>query len=203
MRKFILVCTIVLGFAIPALSQTTDCPADKVCISQQTANTLFKAATDLVAAKDAIIKMMAERGTTDAELIKALKLVDEWKEVDVVNGQMILKHEQIEALYEKTITLYQKALDNAFAIIDKLNTQLHGKKSVWSQFLSGLKTTLTILAGIGIGVLIVGEVRRHLTFESSPCIDRRSQCHVASRSDRFYRRRLVPWPEARLLLGTA
>lgn len=144
MIKRIFIIAIVLIAGAISISAQGVCPADKVCISQETANKLFTTVDQLIAAKDLITKLTNERSTSDVALAKALHVIEEWKEVDVVNGMIQAKYEKMMDLYEKTVTL-------AFSVIEKLQTQLNKPKSGWNKFLDGVKQVLTIVVGIVIG----------------------------------------------------
>jgi hypothetical protein len=125
-------------------AQSTDCPASKVCIDQTTANKLFDAVDQLIAAKDVINKMLQERNSSDATIAAANKVIEAMNQREEINGQIILKLKDLNAVYEKVIALQQ-------TLIEKLTTRLDAPKSAWSKFLSAVKTVVTLAAGIALG----------------------------------------------------
>lgn len=143
MRKIILFVGIVFFFQVGAMAQGV-CPAGQVCIDQATANKLFDMGNQLIAAKDVIAKMSAERGTSGVALQKALVIIDQWKEVDSVNTLMQMK-------YQTVITLYEKTLAMAMEVIDRQAKQLNRGKSAWDKFVGIVGKVATILIGVGIG----------------------------------------------------
>lgn len=157
MRRTILITAFLffLGISTPA-QQPPACPVGHVCITQELANKLFVTVDQLLAAKDLIAKLQAAGSTDATALAQALKVIEGWKEVDAVNGLIIIKYERVIALYEKVVALHEKALDTAFKIIERLETQLNKPKSAWKKFLGGLKRAFDILTGIVIGKLLTG-----------------------------------------------
>jgi len=98
----------------------------------------------LAAAKDVIIKFQNERLTSDAAIANALKVIEGWKEMDAINGQIILKKDQVIALYERVIQLQMN-------IIESLEKRLMKPKSAFNKFMDALKTVTFLLAGVALG----------------------------------------------------
>jgi hypothetical protein len=120
------------------------CPAGKVCVDQATANKLFDAVNQLISAKDVINKMLQERNSSDATIAAANKVIDAMNQREEINGQIILKLKDLNAVYEKVIALQQ-------TIIEKLTTQLNKPKSAFSKFMTALKEIGYLAAGVLIG----------------------------------------------------
>lgn len=131
-------------FASPALSQSAQCPSGQVCISQETANRLFNSVEQLIQAKDAINKMLVERGASDAALASALKTIEGWQSLDAVNNTIQIKQREVIALYEQTIKMYQTLVDN-------LEKRLNKPRTAWSRFVDILKNAAILLSGITLG----------------------------------------------------
>jgi xanthine dehydrogenase molybdopterin-binding subunit B len=136
MKRLILIAAFLI-FATPVAAQT-------VTISQESFNKLVNAAESLVEAKDVIAKMLAERGASDAAIASALKTIEGWKALDEINNTIIEKQKAVIGLYEKTLNLYA-------SLVEKLEARLMKPKSAWSKFLDGLKTVLTLAAGVVLG----------------------------------------------------
>lgn len=143
MTKLISIAFLLLVVTYSAASQTT-CPSGQVCLDQATANRLFNTVEQLIEAKDVINKMLAERGASDAAIASANKVIEGYKQLDLINGQIIAKQRDVIALYEQTLKLYAD-------LVQRLETQLNKPKSAWSKFLSALKTVVTLAAGVALG----------------------------------------------------
>lgn len=140
-----LLCVVVLVTAIFVQSATAQtCPPDRVCFTQPQANEIFDKLNQLAAAKDVIIKFQNERLTSDAAIANALKVIEGWKEMDAINGQIILKKDQVIALYERVIQLQMN-------IIESLEKRLMKPKSAFNKFMDALKTVTFLLAGVALG----------------------------------------------------
>lgn len=133
-----------LAFAASNLSAQNNCPAGMVCIEQESANKLYSVATQLVEAKDAIAKLLAERGASDAAVASALKTIEGWKSLDAINNTIIAKQMDVIALYEQVMKTQQ-------GIIESLDKRLNKPKSAWKKFADALKTLGFILAGVTLG----------------------------------------------------
>jgi hypothetical protein len=144
MKKCVAILILIFASALIASAQQTDCPASKVCIDQTTANKLFDAVDQLIAAKDVINKMLQERNSSDATIAAANKVIEAMQQREEINGQIILKLKDLNAVYEKVIALQQ-------TIIEKLTARLDAPRSAWSKFLSAVKTVVTLAAGIALG----------------------------------------------------
>lgn len=145
--KRLFLCTIfVLSVTTLCHAQTPGCPTGHVCFTQTQANEIFDKLGQLVAAKDLIIKMQNERLTSDQTIANALKVIEGYKELEVVNGQIIIKKDQIIALYERVIQVQQQ-------IIENLEKRLMQGKSAWQKFVSIIGKVGILLAGIAIGGL--------------------------------------------------
>lgn len=146
MKKAVALITLMFAFAGSALTQseTRDCPAGLICFSQTQANAIFDKLTQLASAKDLIIKLQNERLTSDQTIANALKVIEGWKEMDAVNGQIIAKKDQIIQFYEKVMDLQMK-------IIENLESKLLKGKSAWGKFVDALKTVTFFLAGAALG----------------------------------------------------
>lgn len=142
----ICIATLILLFAsaLIANGQQTDCPSGKVCIDQQTANRLFNTVDQLIAAKDAINKMLSERNASDATIAAANKVIEAMNSREEINGQIIVKLKDIIALQDKVVAMYQ-------TIVDRLQTQINAPKSAFSKFMTALKEIAYLAAGIALG----------------------------------------------------
>jgi len=142
MKKILLICITCLILVYGVAAQ--DCPANKVCIDQETANKLYSVATQLVEAKDVIAKMLAERGASDAAIASALKTIEGWKSLDAINNTIIAKQKDVIALYEQVMKVQMQ-------IIENLEKRLNKPRSAFGKFLDALKTVGFILAGVTLG----------------------------------------------------
>ncbi len=146
MTKVFVLIILTLVFAGSALTQsaTPECPPGRICFSQQQANEIFDKLSQLASAKDLIIKYQNERLTSDSTIANALKVIEGWKEMDAINGQIILKKDQVIALYERVIQLQMN-------IIESLEKRLMKPKSAFNKFMDALKTVTFLLAGVALG----------------------------------------------------
>lgn len=137
---------LIIIFFIGAVGgvKAQDCPVDKVCLDHATANKALAAITALVEAKDAIAKLTAERAVSDAVIASANRVIEDYKTLDAINGQMILKYKDVIALYEKTVAMYQQ-------LVDKLTAQINKPKSGWQKVLAILQRVADIAAGVALG----------------------------------------------------
>lgn len=134
---------VYLAFTISAQAQDV-CPADTVCLPQQTANKLLDSVNQLVEAKTLIAKLLTERGTSDAVIASANRVIEDYKALDAINVMQVAKYKDIVNLYEKVIALYQ-------GVVEKLETQLNKPKSGWQKFVGIVEKVVIILAGVAIG----------------------------------------------------
>lgn len=145
MKRWALILVLTFGvFAFSADAQSPQCPVGWVCFTQVQANDIFDKLGQLVAAKDLNIKLLSERGVADQALANALKVIDGHIELHKVDDQIILKKDQIIALYEQVIKLQM-------TIIENLEKRLSKPKSTWDKIASVLKTVVTLAAGIALG----------------------------------------------------
>lgn len=115
-----------------------------ICLPQAQANSVFERLEQLVAAKDTIAKLLAERGASDAVIASAQRVIEDFKQLDAINGMMIVKYKMVIDLYEKTLTMYA-------ALVEKLETMLNKKQSAWQKLASALGKIATLLAGVALG----------------------------------------------------
>lgn len=115
-----------------------------VCLPQETANKLLKTVDDLIAAKDAIAKLTAERANSDAVIQAANRVIEDYKQLDAVHAMQIATYKDIVALYEKTLTMYAD-------LVEKMEKKLNAPRSAWQKFASAIKEIGILLAGISLG----------------------------------------------------
>jgi ABC-type phosphate transport system auxiliary subunit len=132
------------ALASPLAAQSVNCPVGYVCLAQATANEVFSKLNELAAAREALIKLQAERVASDAVIASAQKLIDDYKALDEANKGIIAKHEQVEALYQKTIQLYSD-------MVEKLVAKINAPKSAFQKFVTALKEIGLLAAGIALG----------------------------------------------------
>lgn len=147
-RRKILLTSAIFIFCIflfvgSANAQDT-CPVGFVCLPQATANRLLATVEQLIAAKDALAKLSAERAASDAVIASATRVIEDYKQLDIINGMMIVKYKMVVDLYEKTLTVYAD-------LVDKMQKKIDAPKSAWQKFVGVLKTIATVAAGILIG----------------------------------------------------
>jgi hypothetical protein len=135
---------IVLVLAVMCSRAQTPCPADSVCYSREQNNQILQKLNEYVAAKDLIIKLMGERGAAGATIDAANKVIEAMNAREEINGQIILKLKDLNAVYEKVIALQQ-------TIIEKLTMQLNKPKSAFAKFMTALKEIALLAAGIALG----------------------------------------------------
>lgn len=145
MKKGLLILALTLLFAGIGQAQTV-CPSGFVCLPQAAANDIFDKLGQLVAAKDLIIKLQTQAGTADTTIANALKVIEGWKELDAVNGQIIVKKDEIIKLYERVMQIQMQ-------IIENLEKRLMKGKSSFDKFIGVLKTIVTFAAGVALGGL--------------------------------------------------
>ena len=144
MRKTLLCLTLVFCGALVTFAQSTQCPQGQVCLDQATANDIYKKPDELVAAKDAINKMLAERNASDAAINAANMLIESYKQQDAVNGQIVLKYKDAMAMYEQVVKMQQQ-------VIDSLTKRLNAPKSTFAKVMTVIKEIGILLAGVTIG----------------------------------------------------
>lgn len=142
-RQGIAIAVLVLALFV-GTAKAQDCPTGNVCLPQATANKLLDSVNQLIEAKTLISKLLTERNASDAVIASANRVIADFKQLDEINGMMILKYKTVVDLYEKTLTLYS-------TLVDKMTTQLNKPKSAWAKFLSGVKSILTLAAGVALG----------------------------------------------------
>jgi hypothetical protein len=134
---------VLMALASTGMAQDV-CPIGKVCLDQQTANRLYDVAEQLIQAKDVINKMLTERNSSDATIAAANKVIEAMNQREEINGQIILKLKDLNAIYEKVIALQQ-------TIIEKLTMQINKPKSAFAKFMTALKEIALLAAGIALG----------------------------------------------------
>lgn len=135
--------TVFLTVSISVRAQDV-CPADTVCLPQQTANKLLDTVNQLVEAKTLINKLLTERGASDAVIASANRVIEDYKQLDAINGMIVTKQKLVIDLYEKTLVMYS-------ALVEKLETQLNKPKSGWQKFVGVLEKVVVLLAGAALG----------------------------------------------------
>ena len=141
MKKYLIIAILSLTFAGASYAQA--CPDGSVCFTQAQANDIFDKLSQLVAAKDAIAKLLAERGASDAVIASATRVIEDYKQLDAINGMMIVKFKQVIELYEKTLTMYA-------SLVEKLEKKLDAPRSAWQKFVNAIKVIGYILAGAAL-----------------------------------------------------
>lgn len=144
-RIIVYTLVVYLAFTISASAQDV-CPADTVCLPQQTANKLLDSVNQLIEAKTLIAKLLTERGASDAVIASANRVIEDYKALDAINVMQVAKYKDIVNLYEKVIALYQ-------GVVEKLETQLNKPKSGWQKFVGILEKVVVLLAGAAVGGL--------------------------------------------------
>lgn len=144
MRCIAISILILVAGVYGAVAQSSSCPQGMVCYSQDQNNQIFQKLTELANARDVIAKMLSERNASDAAIASANKLIEVYKQMDVINGQIVAKQSQVIALYEQTIKLYAN-------LVEKLQTQLNKPKSAWQKFLSTVRDIALLAVGLTIG----------------------------------------------------
>lgn len=134
---------VYLAFTISAQAQDV-CPADTVCLPQQTANKLLDSVNQLIEAKTLIAKLLTERGASDAVIASANRVIEDYKVLDGINTLQVTKYKDMMALCERVIALYA-------SVVDKLETQLNKPKSGWAKFVGILEKVVVLLAGAALG----------------------------------------------------
>ena len=133
-----------LLFACIAQAQSTDCPSNMVCVQQDQFNTIMSRLNELVSAREAIAKLVAERTQSDAVIASAEKVIADFKEIDDIHQIQIAKYKDVVTLYEKVINMY-------VSLLEKTEAKLNAPKSAWQKLIATLKTIATIIVGVGIG----------------------------------------------------
>lgn len=131
-------------FAATSLQAQDGCPADKVCLPQETANKLLSAVTELSEARVLIQKLLTERNASDAVIASAQRVIEDYKQLDAINVMQVAKYKDMMALYERVITLYA-------SVVDKLEAQLNKPQSGWQKFLRIVEKVVMVLAGVTLG----------------------------------------------------
>lgn len=141
-----LLCLIIFFFgSIAASGQCVDRPNDPcVLVNQTVIDRASAAVTELVAARDVIVKFQNERLATDAEREAAKTLVKSLNDVLDVRGRII-------AEYDRMAVVYQKVIDMQTALIDRLTREINKPKSSWQKLASALKTVMVLATGITLG----------------------------------------------------
>lgn len=143
LKYFLLTSVICFVLTLTANAQDV-CPADTVCLPQATANKLLDTVNQLVEAKTLINKLLTERGASDAVIASANRVIEDYKQLDAINGMIVTKQKLVIDLYEKTLVMYS-------ALVEKLETQLNKPKSGWRKFVGVLEKVVVLLAGAALG----------------------------------------------------
>ncbi len=131
---------LILLFTVSAFAQ--DEP--KICVSQDAINKCASAATELLAARDAISQFTVERTTSLAERTAAAKVVEGLNNLLAIKDRQIAAYEQINLLFRQTIELQGQ-------IITRLEDRLNKPKSAFQRLVSILRDLSFVLAGISLG----------------------------------------------------
>lgn len=141
MRKLLLTICFIGFFAVVGHSQ---CTQGSVCVPQTTVDKCAKAADELLAARDALAKLTAERDVS-AVAIKAAQTAIDSLQTAITTGR------QIQADQQKIIEMYQTVVKSLYDIIDKQAQMLNKPKSAWAKFVRTLEKIAVLAIGISIG----------------------------------------------------
>lgn len=139
----VLTLLVYFAFTISVHAQTV-CPQGSVCYTPAQNADILQKLNELIAARDVIAKFTAERAASSATIDAANKVIDAYKQMDVVNGQIIAKQKDVMVLYETTMKLYAE-------LVEKMQMQLNKPKSGWERFITTLKEIAILAAGITLG----------------------------------------------------
>lgn len=142
-QSILLTLTICFILTLSAKAQDT-CPQGQVCLPQATANKLLSTVEQLIAAKDTIAKLLNERGQSDAVIASANRVIEDYKQLDAINGMIVAKQKLVIDLYEKTLTMYA-------SLVEKMEVQMNKGKTGWQKFTAVLGKIAVLLAGVLIG----------------------------------------------------
>jgi hypothetical protein len=134
-------------FLTSSFAHGQSCPVGYVCYDQPTNNRIFQQLSELAAAKDAIAKLLTERGASEVALAQAQKVIEGLNALDAVNGRVVLKHKEMIALQEQVIEMYKK-------LVTDLEERLNKPRSIWQKIVAVLKRIGDILIGVGIGAAL-------------------------------------------------
>lgn len=143
-KQFLLCAVIGVIPVLATNAYSQSCPADSVCYTREQNNQILQKLNEYLAAKDLIIKLMGERGAAGATIDSANKVIEAMNQREEINGQILLKLKDLNAVYEKVIALQQ-------TIIEKLTTQLNKPKSAWQKFIQTVREIGLLAAGIALG----------------------------------------------------
>ncbi len=107
--------SLILLFAASAFAQ--DEP--KICVSQDAINKCASAATELLAARDAISQFTVERTTSIAERTAAAKVIEGLNNLLAIKDRQIAAYEQINALKDSVIKLQMEIIEKYAAQLNK------------------------------------------------------------------------------------
>lgn len=141
--KIFLILTILFIGTFTVNAQTV-CPQGEVCYTPAQNADILQKLNELIAARDVIAKFTAERAASSATIDAANKVIDAYKQMDVINGQIIAKQKDVMVLYETTMKLYAE-------LVEKMQIQLNKPKSGFDKFMAALKEIALIAAGVVIG----------------------------------------------------
>lgn len=142
--KQLLLIAAFLAFGLPVAAQNINCPAGYVCTPQKQFNEVVDKLNELIAARDVIAKLQAERGASDATLAAANKLIEDYKQALTIRDSIDAKKDAVISLYEKTIQLYA-------SLVEKLENKINAPKSAFARFITALKEIGLLAAGIALG----------------------------------------------------
>lgn len=141
----LLVVTLFLLASVAINAQCVEKPNDPcVPVNQSILDRAGRAADELLAARDALVKHASERTVTDAERKAAATLIDGL-------NQLVATGQRIQDEQTKVITLYKNVIEMYQGIVERLEKMIARPQSGWQRFASLLKTVGNILAGIALG----------------------------------------------------
>jgi hypothetical protein len=141
----VLTLLVYFAFTISAHAQTV-CPQGEVCYTPTQNADILQKLNELINARDVIAKFTVERAASSSTIDAANKIIDAYKQMDVINGQIIAKQKDVMALYENTLKLQAE-------LIDKLMLKINAPKSAWQKFISAVRDIAILAAGLSIGRL--------------------------------------------------
>jgi len=145
MKKLLSIAFLSFVFCVSSPAQDV-CPADTVCLPQQTANKLLASVNELIEARGLIQKLLTERTASDAVIASAQRVIEDYKQLDAINVMQVSKYKDMMVLYERVITLYS-------AVIEKLEAQINKPQSGWQKFVRIVEKVVMVLAGVGLARL--------------------------------------------------
>jgi hypothetical protein len=143
--KTLLLIVIALFGTLTVNAQCIDTPADPcIPVNQSVVNRAAQAATELLAAREAIKQLEAERAIS-ANVAAAGKTAIDSLLLAIQTGK------DIQAMQAQAIEVLKGALKTAFELIEHQQKQLMKGKSGWAKFVDVMKTVVTLAAGVTLG----------------------------------------------------